>query len=167
MAPVGLFFIAGTPPYVAHVPTATTAAAFGARRSIHSLTVIGWPSNGSTPKPVQCPSPLRRSSPIAPSTTSTNGSSRSSSASYQACRNSAPFSKASTGLCRTTRGLSGMTPLSRSSRLGEVALVIATDSPSQPRPAVIQSTWIVSGSTRGAALVRALLVVRRRLVVSV
>ena len=92
IAPVGLFFIAGTPPYVAQVPTATSAAAFGASRSIHSLTVIGWPSIGSTPKPVQWPSPLRRSSPIAPSTTSRNGSSRPSSASYQACRNSAPFS---------------------------------------------------------------------------
>ena len=34
--------MAWMPPYVAHVPTASTASAFGARRSSHSLVVIGW-----------------------------------------------------------------------------------------------------------------------------
>jgi hypothetical protein len=48
-----LFFIAGMPPYVAQVPTATTAAALPERRSTHSLTVMGWPVLGLTPKPVQ------------------------------------------------------------------------------------------------------------------
>jgi hypothetical protein len=38
---------------VAQVPTATTPAAFGASRSIHSLVVIGWPVSGFTPMPVQ------------------------------------------------------------------------------------------------------------------
>ena len=45
--------IPGMPPYVAHVPTATTAAAFGASRSSHSFIVIGWPFSGLTAKPVQ------------------------------------------------------------------------------------------------------------------
>ena len=35
----------------------------------------------------------------------------------------------------------GSTPRSRSSRLGLVALVIATESPSQPSPDVSQTTW--------------------------
>ena len=49
MAPVGLFFIAGMPPNVAQLPTATTAAAFGARRSSHSDVVIGCPVSGLSP----------------------------------------------------------------------------------------------------------------------
>ena len=43
MQPVGLFSIAWMPPYVAHVPAATTAHALGESRSIHSLVVIGCP----------------------------------------------------------------------------------------------------------------------------
>ena len=41
------------PPYVAQVPTARTAVAFGASRSSHSLVVIGWPVSGLLPKPHQ------------------------------------------------------------------------------------------------------------------
>jgi hypothetical protein len=48
-----LFFIAGIPPYVAQVPRATVAADFGARRSIHSFVVIGWPLDGLTPIPAK------------------------------------------------------------------------------------------------------------------
>ena len=92
------------------MPTATTAAAFGARRSTHSLVVIGCPVSGSSPMPAQWPSPLIFSLGIEPSTTSTNGSSLPASASYQASMNSAPFSKASTGLCTTTFGMPGIAP---------------------------------------------------------
>ena len=53
MAPVGLPCIAWMPPYVAQVPTATTAVAFGVSRSSHSLVVIGWPVIGSLPNPHQ------------------------------------------------------------------------------------------------------------------
>ena len=53
MAPVGLPAIAWIPPYVAQVPTASTASAFGASRSSHSLVVIGCPVIGSLPKPHQ------------------------------------------------------------------------------------------------------------------
>ena len=77
---------------MAQVPIATTAAAFGASRSIHSLVVIGWPFDGFTPIPAQCPSPLIFSFGTEPSRISTNGSSLPASASYQACMNSAPFS---------------------------------------------------------------------------
>ena len=74
------------------MPSATTAAAFGARRSTHSLVVIGWPVEGSVPIAAQWPSPLIFSLGIEPSTTRTKGSSLPSSASYQACMNSAPTS---------------------------------------------------------------------------
>ena len=74
------------------MPTATTAAAFGARRSSHSLVVIGWPVDGFVPMPVQWPSPLISSFGIDPSSTSTNGSSSPRSAWYQASMNSSPFS---------------------------------------------------------------------------
>ena len=77
---------------MAQVPTATTAAAFGASRSIHSFIVIGWPFSGLTPKPVQWPSPLICSLPSEPSITSTNGSSLPSSASNQAWTYSWPTS---------------------------------------------------------------------------
>ena len=43
---------------VAHVPSASTIAACGASRSIHSLVVIGWPVTGSVPSAAQWPSPL-------------------------------------------------------------------------------------------------------------
>jgi hypothetical protein len=48
-----LFRIAGIPPYAAQVPTATKAAAAGASRSTHSLTVIGCPVSGLVPNPDQ------------------------------------------------------------------------------------------------------------------
>src|SRR5580704_15501636 len=72
-----------------------------------------------------------------PSTTSTNGSSLPSSAWYQYFRKSSPTSYASTGLCRCTRGSPGIAPNKTSSMLGWVAAVTETESPSQPRPAVI------------------------------
>ena len=50
--------MAWMPPYVAQVPTARTARALGARRSSHSLVVIGWPVAGLLPKPHQYPSSL-------------------------------------------------------------------------------------------------------------
>src|SRR5262249_61123952 len=55
---------------------------------------------------------------------------------------SSPTSYASTGLCKWTLGSPGMAPSNTSSMLGCVAAVIETESPSQPRPAVIQTTWI-------------------------
>ena len=45
--------MAWMPPYVAQVPTATTAVALGASRSSHSLVVIGWPVAGLLPNPHQ------------------------------------------------------------------------------------------------------------------
>src|ERR1051326_5413756 len=75
-----------------------------------------------------------------PSTTSTNGSSSPRSAAYQWRMNSLPVSWASTGLCRCTRGMPGIAPSTTSSRLGCIAAVTATVSPSQPSPAVIHST---------------------------
>ncbi len=74
------------------MPTATTAAAFGARRSIHSFVVIGWPFSGFTPMPAKWPSPLISSFGSEPSRISTKGSSLPASASYHACMNSWPFS---------------------------------------------------------------------------
>ena len=47
--------MAWMPPYVAHVPTAMIAVAFGARRSSHSLVVRTWPVSGSLPKPQKYP----------------------------------------------------------------------------------------------------------------
>ena len=55
-------------------------SALGARRSSHSLVVIGWPVSGLFPKPHQYPSGLIFSLGIEPSTTSTNGSSSPRSA---------------------------------------------------------------------------------------
>src|SRR5580693_9789900 len=52
---------------------------------------------------------------------------------------SSPTSTASTGLCRCTFGNPGIAPNNTSSMLGCVAAVIETESPSQPRPAVIQT----------------------------
>ena len=71
---------------------ATTAAALLARRSTHSLVVMGWPFSGLTPKPVQWPSPLISSLGIEPSMMRTNGSSLPCSASYQAWMYSWPTS---------------------------------------------------------------------------
>ena len=53
MQPVGLPAMAWMPPYVAQVPAATTAHAFGASQSIHWLTVMGSPVIGSLPIEVQ------------------------------------------------------------------------------------------------------------------
>jgi len=56
MAPVGLPAADGTPPQVAQVPMAMTAAAPGARRSSHSAVGMGRivPSSMcSTPSPAQ------------------------------------------------------------------------------------------------------------------
>ena len=46
----------------------------------------------------------------------------------------------------TTRGMPGITPRMMSSSDGLVAEVIATESPSQPWPEVIQMTWAVTAS---------------------
>src|ERR1700728_3985975 len=73
-----------------------------------------------------------------PSTTNTNGSSFPSSAWYQYFMKSSPTSYARTGLCRCTLGSPGIAPNRTSSMLGWVAAVTETESPSQPRPAVIQ-----------------------------
>src|SRR5215472_13913161 len=54
---------------------------------------------------------------------------------------SSPTSYASTGLWRWTLGRPGIAPISTSSMLGCVAAVMETESPSQPRPAVIHTTW--------------------------
>ena len=53
MQQVGLPAIAWMPPYVAHVPIATTAHACGASRSIHSHVVIGSPVRASLPNAAQ------------------------------------------------------------------------------------------------------------------
>src|SRR5215813_99631 len=55
--------------------------------------------------------------------------------------NSLPTSLASTGLCRCAFGNPGIAPRSTSSMLGCSALVTEIVSPSQPRPAVIQTMW--------------------------
>ncbi len=96
--------------------------------------------------PEKWPSPVSSSLGIEPSTTSTNGSSSPRSAWYQASMNSAPTSYASTGLCTTTRGMPGITPWTMSSRLGLVAEVMATESPSQDNPVVIHMTCAVTAS---------------------
>src|SRR5687768_1575537 len=57
--------------------------------------------------------------------------------------NSAPCSKASTGLCTITLGIPGIAPVMMSSRLGLVAEVMPTESPSQLSPVVIQITCAV------------------------
>ena len=60
--------------------------------------------------------------------------------------NSAPFSKASTGLWTITFGIPGIAWVTMSSRLGFTAEVIATESPSQERPVVIQITCASTAS---------------------
>ena len=84
--------------------------------------------------------------PSEPSITSTNGSSLPCSASYHAWMYSSPISNAITWLWITTRGIPGITPWMMSSRLGLVAEVIATESPSQESPTVIHRTWAVTAS---------------------
>src|SRR6202023_2515707 len=56
---------------------------------------------------------------------------------YQNFMKSSPTSYARTGLCKCTLGSPGMAPKRTSSMLGWVAAVTETESPSQPRPAVI------------------------------
>ena len=60
--------------------------------------------------------------------------------------NSSPFSYASTGLWTITLGMPGIAWVTMSSRLGSTAEVMATESPSQPRPVVIQMTWASTAS---------------------
>src|SRR5579859_1159187 len=68
--------------------------ALGARRSSHSLVVIGWPVAGLLPKPHQYPSDLIASFGIDPSTTRTNGSSSPRSAlCHHSMKLSAPCSR--------------------------------------------------------------------------
>src|SRR3954452_6760659 len=156
MAPVGLPAMAWMPPYVAQVPTATTAVALGVSRSSHSLVVIGWSVPGALPKPDQYPSSLIFSFGIDPSTTRTNGSSSPRSALKNHSRKSSapplgPHSKSISGQCTATRGSPGSAPSAISSMLGWVAAVRATESPSQLSPALIQSTWIKVSSAASSA----------------
>src|SRR3954447_1243481 len=51
-----------------------------------------------------------------------------------------------TWLCTTTLGIPGIAWVRMSSRLGLVAEVMATESPSQLSPVVIHSTWAVTSS---------------------
>src|SRR3954470_5852898 len=140
MQPVGLPAIAWMPPYVAHVPIATTPQAFGASWSIHQLSVSGCPVASSLPNEVQYPSPLIFSFGIEPSITSTNGlSSSPRAAARNGVRNSSPPSVGdSTLLCRFTFGIPGIAPSTTSSRPGCPAAVTETESPSQLMPSEIQ-----------------------------
>src|SRR5215211_555030 len=151
MHPVGLPAIAWIPPYVAQVPTATTAHAFGANWSIHQLRVRGWPVVRSLPNEVQYPSPFMFSLGIEPSITRTNGASSSSLAAWRkTCMYSSPPSEgASTLLCRCTVGSPGMLPNNTSSMLGSVAAVTEIVSPSQLIPSEIHR--MCTSSTPGAA----------------
>src|SRR3984957_950629 len=158
MAPGGVPATAGRPPWVAQVPTATIAVAFGASRSSHSLVVIGCPVAGSLPNPHQYPSFLSASLGIEPSTTSTNGSSSPRSAFQNHSRKSSappagPHSKSIRGQCTATFGSPGSAPSAISSILGWVAAVSATESPSQLRPALIHRTCINVSSALTAASV--------------
>src|SRR3984893_9397357 len=147
------------PPYVAHVPAATTAHAFGANRSIQSHVVIGCPVFASVPKVAQYPSSLFFSFGIEPSTTKIKGESLPSAASQKCRTNSSPFSYARNGLWKFTLGIQGSAPRTMSSRLGCVAAVTAIVSPSQPSPAVIQRisiSGIGSESHRVATLLDAI-----------
>src|ERR671932_2678046 len=139
MHPVGLPAIAWMPPYVAHVPAATTPQAPGARWSIHQLSVSGLPVASSLPKDVQYPSPLIFSFGIEPSMTRTYGASSSPrTAARKGFRNSSPPSVGErTLLCRCTLGRPGMSPSTTSSIEGSVAAVIDTLSPSQLIPSEI------------------------------
>src|SRR3954452_381178 len=87
---------------------------------------------------------------IEPSTTSTNGASRSPRAAWRnGRRNSSPPSVGeSTLLCRWTFGMPGMAPRSTSSMPGWPAAVTETESPSQLIPSEIQRMW--TSSTAGA-----------------
>jgi len=72
---------------------ATIAQAFGARRSIQSHVVMGWPVTGSVPNDAQYPSRLFFSLGIDPSTTRMNGCSDvPSAASRNGRRKSSPTS---------------------------------------------------------------------------
>src|SRR5271168_4549182 len=147
------------PPYVAQVPTATTAVAFGVSRSSHSLVVIGCPVAGLLPKPHQYPSFLIASLGIEPSTTSTNGSSSPLSAlKNHSMKSSAPptgpHSKSISGQWTAILGSPGRAPKAISSMLGWVAAVSATESPSQLRPALIQRTWTTVSSVRVSVTVK-------------
>src|SRR3954470_18125490 len=146
MQPVGLPAIAWMPPYVAHVPIATTPQAFGASWSIHQLSVSGCPVASSLPNEVQYPSPLIFSFGIEPSITSTNGlSSSARAAARNGVRNSSPPSVGeSTLLCRFTFGIPGIAPSSTSSMPGCPAAVTEMESPSQLMPSEIQRMWTSS-----------------------
>src|SRR3954452_17121864 len=152
MQPVGLPAIAWMPPYVAHVPIATTPHAFGASWSIHQLSVSGCPVASSLPKDVQYPSPLIFSFGIEPSITSTNGSAASPrAAARNGVRNSSPPSVGeSTLLCRLTLGMPGIAPSSTSSMPGWPAAVTDTESPSQLMPSEIHRMW-TSSTPAGAS----------------
>src|SRR5688572_10534582 len=148
--------MAWMPPYVAHVPAATTAVALGVSRSSHSLVVIGCPVAGLLPNPHQYPSSLIFSLGIEPSTTRTNGSSSPRSALKNHSRKSSappfgPHSKSISGQWTATFGSPGSAPSAISSMLGWVAAVRATESPSQLRPALIQRTWIRTSSAASSA----------------
>ena len=134
------------------------AVALGARRSSHSLVVIGCPVAGSLPNPHQYPSSLIFSLGIDPSTTSTNGSSSPRSALKNQARKSSapplgPHSKSIRGQWTAILGRPGSAPSAISSMLGCVAAVSATESPSQLKPALIHSTWIKASSALTAASV--------------
>src|SRR5919202_1798202 len=160
MQPVGLPAIAWMPPYVAHVPTATTPHAFGASRSSHQLSVSGSPVASSLPNEVQYPSPLMFSFGIEPSMTSTNGRSSSPRAAWRnGSRNSSPPSVGDrTLLWRWTFGIPGIAPSTTSSRPGWPAAVTETESPSQLIPSEIHRMWTSStAGASGSAVIRHLL----------
>src|SRR3954451_7708203 len=150
MQPVGLPAIAWMPPYVAHVPIATTPHAFGASWSSHQFSVSGSPVASSLPNEVQEPSPLMFSFGIEPSMTSTNGASSSPRAAWRnGARNSSPPSVGDrTLLWRCTFGMPGIAPSRTSSMPGWPAAVIETESPSQLIPSEIHRMW--TSSTAGA-----------------
>src|SRR3954471_14819282 len=158
MQPVGLPAIAWMPPYVAHVPIATTPHALGASWSIHQLSVSGCPVASSLPKDVQYPSPLIFSFGIEPSITSTNGSAASPrAAARNGVRNSSPPSVGlRTLLWRLTFGRPGIAPSRTSSMLGCPAAVMETVSPSQLIPSEIQRMWTSStpAAVASAAMAR-------------
>lgn len=108
------------PPYVAQVPAATTAHAFGANWSIHQFTVSGSPVVSSLPNDVQYPSPLMFSFGTEPSMTRMNGSRISPRAAFRyGARNSSPPAVGdNTLLCRLTFGRPGMSPSTTSSIAG-------------------------------------------------
>src|SRR5690242_1321148 len=146
--------MAWIPPYVAQVPTAITAVALLANRSNHSLVVRTSPVSGSLPKPQKYPplSLFSCSLGIDPSTTRTNGSSSPLSALYHHLMKvsapcSGPHSKSINGQCTAILGSPGSAPRAISSMLGCVAVVRATESPSQPSPPFIQRIWTTPSSS--------------------